>query len=110
MLIITRNRISLTRGDTASFKVNLKNEEGSNYILTDGDKLIFTLKKSTVSEEILIQKNIENGEFKIYPDDTRKLFYGNYVYDIQLTKENGDVCTVVKPSLFEILSEVNFYE
>ena len=49
-----------------------------------------------------------NGEIRISPDDTKNLEYGQYVYDVQVTMANGDVATVIPPTTFNILEEVNF--
>lgn len=110
MIQIKRNKISLTRGDTASLKLNLKNEKGESYELKDGDKIVFTLKKSPISDVVIIQKILENNEFRIVSSDTKNLDYGPYIYDIQLTNYNKFVNTVVPPTLFEVLPEVNWDE
>lgn len=108
MLCIDKNKISLTRGDSAVFNVDLINEHGQVHHLSEGDLLIFTLKKSTRTKEIILQKHIERNEFKLSPDDTHELNFGYYVYDIQLIKVNGDIQTIVPPTSFEILQEVNY--
>ena len=38
------NNITLTRGDSASIAVALKNPDGSDYTLQSGDELLFTVK------------------------------------------------------------------
>jgi len=110
MIRINRNRIYLTRGDSASFTIELEDDCGNQYFLEDGDELVFTLKKSVMDKEFIIQKRVMDYEFKLYPEETTGLTYGNYYYDIQLTKINGDVCTVVTPTLLEICPEVTFNE
>jgi hypothetical protein len=42
----------------------------------------------------------------IYPEDTKELEFGSYVYDIQLTKANGDIDTFITASKFKITAEV----
>ena len=42
----------------------------------------------------------------LYPTDTQTLEFGTYVYDIQLTKANGDVDTFITASKFKITAEV----
>ena len=108
MLTVKRNKISLTRGDTASLKLILKNEKGEIYKLNGGESIVFTLKKSPNSDVVIIQKKLENNEFRINSSDTHNLEYGPYVYDIQLTNDNNLVNTVVPPTIFEILPEVNW--
>lgn len=108
MLIITRNRISLTRGDTAVLQIELRNSKNEIYHIRDGDELVFTLKKTTSTDTILIRKCAVEMTVKLYPEDTKDMIYGMYTYDIQLKKENGEICTVVPPSIFEIMEEVNY--
>ncbi|WP_317316525.1 hypothetical protein [Longibaculum muris] len=108
MLKVENNIISLTRGDTALLNVEIVNNEGEIYELEDGDICEFTLKKYTSSDNVLIKKEVVSGEIKISPDDTKNLDYGQYFYDVQVTMANGDVATVIPPTAFNILEEVNF--
>lgn len=108
MLKVENNIISLTRGDTALLNVEIVNDEGEIYELEDGDICEFTVKKYTSSENVLIKKEVLNGEIRISPEDTKNLEYGQYVYDVQVTMANGDVATVIPPTTFNILEEVNF--
>ena len=48
------------------------------------------------------------NSFKILPDDTKNLDYGVYKYDVQIITESNDVFTVIGPSDFVLLGEVNF--
>lgn len=106
MFSIEGNTISITRGDTGLFDIELYDMDGNKYEMQDGDSIIFTVKKGTEGEEILIQKT---GLFiEIDPTDTKNLKYGTYKYDIQLTFADGRVCTVVTPSDFKIRDEVTF--
>lgn len=108
MLEVKNNAIYLTRGDSAQLHVEITNDLGEIYELEDGDICEFTLKKSTSNNTVLLKKKIINSELKITPDDTRNLKYGEYWYDVQVTLANGDVSTVISPSLFVVLEEVNF--
>jgi hypothetical protein len=80
--------IYLTRGDTMYFEAAAyaKDDDGKavQYELQDGDKLVFTMRKTT-SSEILIQKDVTGGYAKINPEDTQSCEFGKYVYDVQLT-------------------------
>lgn len=103
------NEIILTRGDTLHLEVNITNQEtGEPYELQPDDKLEFTLKKSTICEDILIKKEITSDRFTISHNETKNLSYGVYWYDIQLTQANGDVTTIIGPSKFKVTEEVNF--
>lgn len=108
LVVTIMNDISLTRGDTLHLQITLTDQEGEVYTLQDGDALVFTVKKNTSSDVVLIQKNILNSDITISHEDTKNMSYGTYVYDVQLTQANGDVTTVIKPSKFIITEEVNF--
>ena len=101
------NDIIFTRGDTVQYTVELYDGEEA-YILQDGDKLVFTVKENVYTKEIVMQKEILNNQFTIDHKDTESLSYGDYVYDVQLTFANGDIQTVIKPTLFRLTEEVNF--
>ena len=101
------NEIKLIRGDTAYFNVEIRDEYNEIYDLQDTDKLVFTVKASVYDEDVLIQKDIRRN-ITIDHDDTKNLSYGDYVYDIQLTKDNGEVNTVIPPTKFSVLEEVNY--
>ena len=102
--------IELTRGDTARITVNITNDtNNSDYVLSNGDTLTLTIKKSTKDTDILVQKTINGSNlFHIEPKDTADLEFKKYKYDIQLSTESGDVFTVVGPYDFKITEEVTY--
>lgn len=108
---IQGTNLSMIRGDTESIVVSCI-KDNRPYI-EDGDIIYFTVKKSVKTEEKLLQKIItifkdDKALIEIEPQDTKELKYGKYVYDIQLTKFNGEVKTLVHPSNFEIEGEVTY--
>ena len=100
--------IRLTRGDTARFSVKINNDISDNeYDIQDNDELKFSVKRKIKDETPCVQKSITGtNTFIIEPQDTDRLAFGSYVYDVQLTTAGGDVYTVIEPTLFEILTEV----
>lgn len=111
MLQITSNEVSLTRGDSADLHVIIYDLEGNVYELQTGDTLTFTMKYNCITEDIIIQKDItEDSTIHIHPEDTNGLNYGTYWFDVQLTKEDGKVYTVIDPHKFNITKEVTFDE
>lgn len=103
------NNVTLTRGDNASIAVALKNPDGSDYTLQSGDVLLFTVKYNCITEDIIIQKDISSdGIINLIPSDTNDLLYDVYFYDVQLTRANGDVNTVIPPRDFIVAKEVTF--
>lgn len=104
-------RFEIVRGDSADFDIYLPiyNDEGEvigEYDLEPGDTLLFTVKKNTKTDDVLIQKS--GKHVSILPEDTEGLSYGKYVYDVQLTYSSGFVDTVILPHEFKINEEVTF--
>ena len=109
MFVIERFTISITRGDTGIFTLNLMN--GRQAYDYSNDTVVLTVKKDTQTTEHLIQKAITYGEnVVIAPADTANLPYGEYVYDVQVTTAGGLVDTVIPPSKFIVMPEVTFGE
>lgn len=102
--------IRLTRGDTARLEITIENSlDGSEYLMDPDDVLIFTIKKSVKDSESLVKKESRgNNAFHIEPNDTSELSFRKYFYDVQLTRANGDVYTVIVPTTFEIMKEVTY--
>lgn len=96
----------ITRGDTASFGITIKDASGTEYTPQTGDIVTFTVKKSTKKEEALIQKT--GVSIALEHDDTAELKYGTYVYDVQLEYANGDIDTFIGPADFVITEEVTW--
>lgn len=92
MLTLDEDTISLTRGDTGYLELALKNGEQDWEV---GDTVTLSVKKDIDSEDYLLQKQGQAGQvIIIYPEDTRDLEYGRYVYDIQVNTVLGEVFTV----------------
>lgn len=106
MFNITNNIMQITRGDSAVFEIEVYDADDKQYTLQEGDLLEFTVKKNTKASEALIHKI--GSLIELYPEDTKDLKYGNYVYDVQLTFASGSVDTIITPTAFAILEEVTF--
>lgn len=103
------NTIHLTRGDTARFRITQATNlaTGEQYVFLPEDTLEFTIKKSISDIEPVVHKTISGGEIiHLLPEDTKTLSFGRYVYDVQLTLANGDIYTIIVPTIFEIAKEV----
>lgn len=100
------NTIRLTRGDTARITISLEDDSGNGYEMQDTDELILSVKLNIRDEQYALQKTVTGSNmFYLKPEDTGKLAFKKYVYDVQLVT-NGEVYTVIEPSTFEILKEV----
>lgn len=94
MMKIKNNTITITKGDSASIKVNLKTEDGSKYVMHSGDKLVMTVRKSFDSP-VLMQIESTTNIIDLFPENTKCLEKGSCVYDIELQTSAGDVFTVI---------------
>lgn len=106
LFIDSDNNIKLTRGDTAKLKLTIMHDD-EEYDFSS-DLVQFTVKRNTVTEDIIIQKNFNGDTITILPTDTKDLYYSDLIYDVQIITPNNEVFTVIEPSLFEIAEEVNF--
>ena len=101
MFFIENGTIVLTRGDSAEFDIDIKDNTGAPYILKDGDKVQFAVRSIEDFAEENPPKNpliVKDGiNVKLINDDTKNLPFGDYVYDIQVTFANGDRDTIACP-------------
>lgn len=110
MFLIQNENIKITRGDTGVLALKLCNADGTEYVIQDGDKILFTVKNNVYTKDIIMQKQFADLQIKINPSDTNDLSYGTYYYDVQLTTNSDDVFTVITPHKFEVMSEVTWNE
>lgn len=92
MLKIFGDEIAMTRGDTVRMNLSLVDARKNPYELKEGDTAYFTVKKDS---EVVISKEVSEGEIVIYPNDTASLEYGTYDYDVEVALGNGDINTVI---------------
>lgn len=111
MFEIDKNQnIKLTRGDSAYSVVGMVAKKSKvPYVPQSGDVIRFALKKDYEDETVLIRKVIPNDTLLLHiePSDTEDLPFGDYVYDIEITKANGDVDTFIDRKIFKITEEVD---
>ena len=101
---VIRNRISITRGDSAQITLTIRDRvTGSVFILGEGDRLTFTLKRFITDKEPVLTKTLGQGirqEQERYvlhfrPEDTQSLACGRYVYEMKLMRKNGYTDTFI---------------
>lgn len=119
MLKVSKNKVYITRGDSAYFDITITNPDGSVYALNDGDTVQAQVRTIANTGELLIDASMENGKIYIEnnsiiwhltPEDTRDLDIGTYYYDIQLVTSANDVFTFIESSPFKITDEVTWHE
>lgn len=97
--------IYMTRGDTEGIIVNL-----TGYTPQAGDTVEFTVRRKIGNAPVIYKKAEFDGAratIRIEPEDTERLRFGDYVYDVQLTY-GGTVKTVVTPSTLTLGKEVTY--
>lgn len=107
--------ISMVRGDSESITVACYDKTGGEPVfvpLEDGDTVYFTVRPDAMGE-IVLQKIIDDfpegkAVIAFTPEDTASLDFGDYVYDVQLTRANDTVTTLMKLSRFRIEEEVTY--
>lgn len=95
---VSKNQISMTRGDTVILEVNIDYAEtGEIYRPREGDEVRFSLKKYLYDKTALLVKDIPTGTLllRIDPEDTANLSFGRYYYDIQVIRNDGMVDTII---------------
>lgn len=100
------NKISITKGDNASLRVNLIDVNKVNRPVFDDDTIVLTVRKNVNDITPTISKTAVNGVISFNPDDTKDLDIGLYVYDIQLTTFDNKIYTVIPLAYFDIKEEV----
>ena len=113
MLYISKDGvIELTRGDTARLSVDTtyidSDEKEYPYLMAEGDTLVFSIKKNVKDFKSCVEKKAINGnEFHLKPEDTAKLAFGKYVYDVELQTADGERYTIIEKTTFKICEEVS---
>lgn len=101
-VIVKKNNITMTRGDTARVDLKVYNDNGSLYTPVEGDVIRFAAKKSYADETVTILKDIpiDTLELVLEPEDTKLLDQpSTLVFDIQITMKDGTVDTFIKGTL-----------
>lgn len=108
MLKIDETSIYLTRGDSAAIQIHLEDKSGNPYVPVEGDEIRFALKRNYEDFRCLIQKSIPTDTLllNLTSLETKKLDFGKYYYDIQLSRLDGTVDTFIDRAVFTITEEV----
>ena len=107
---ISGTTITLTRGDTLRLKVDIVERDGiTPYRPVEGDKIRFAMKSNYNDPKPILVKDIftDTLELVLEPEDTKALEFGKYVYDIQLTRADGQVDTFITKSTLKLTEEVD---
>ena len=110
MFKINGTTMYLTRGDTLDVTVTILNADGSVYTPVTGDQVRFAVKSTYKDQRTILNVDIPTDtlRLRVESDDTKKFTARKepYVYDIQLTKEDGTVDTFIDCAQLYITEEV----
>lgn len=105
---VSGTTITLTRGDTFMANISINKQDDTPYTPVEGDSVRFAMKSSYEDAEPVLVKNIPIDTMRLIfePDDTKELPFGQYVYDVQLTKASGEVDTFITKAKLKLTEEV----
>lgn len=112
MVEIKGTTITMIKGDSVIIKISITDSDGNEYTPESGDRIRFAMKRNYTDAVplLVIEIPIDTMELVINPEDTKELeaglSKGRYKYDIELTKEDGTVDTVIPRAELVILEEV----
>lgn len=105
--------ISMTRGDTPSFKINLttKDDDGNvvPYVVKADDEIVFAVKENELAVDVLIKVIVPHDSMilKIPENQTKYLGLGKYVYEVSLNNDNDEFHdTFIANKVLELTTEV----
>ena len=101
------NAISITKGDNAFIQIDIKTLDQQLYEIKENDIITLTVRK-TAKSDVAFKESAVGNIISIVPTDTNSLATGLYVYDVQLTTEQGLIRTVIPASPFYITEEVTY--
>lgn len=90
------------RGDTGVIRVNMY----QIHRYRSGDTATLTIKKHLRDEKPILQKETDSGYFAMTHEDTSKIPYGVYWYDIKLKLSEEQYFTVAGPAQYHLLPDV----
>ena len=101
------SKITIIRKDTGDLTITIE-----NYLLDEGDEVVFTVNTGYDLEHSLIHKRITEFQdhsalVHLNVEDT-DLEPGEYLYDIQVNTADGRVDTVLGPAKFKIIGGITF--
>jgi len=103
------NAIHITKGDSGTLNVELKDSEGQAYVPQLGDRIIFRVANNAGNAFLTKEADIEpdSNLITFLPEDTNSIPTGQYRYEVELVTEPGDHYTVIEYSVFEIGEEIH---
>ncbi len=107
--IANNTAITMTRGDTLLVNVDIIDEDGNIFMPVEGSNVRFAMKEKIDDLTPVLTKDIpiDTMTLRLDVDDTKRLAFGRYIYDIQLTTPEGDVDTFIAKATLRLTEEVH---
>lgn len=107
---MNKQPVRIVQGTTNSFSINVIDDDGVDYTLTDSEKLFMGIKYDTMASEPAVIKEAVSSEDGAYvvtldPADTEGLTPGRYFYDVSL-QSGDDLYNIIELSAFDIIPGV----
>ena len=102
------NQIRMTRGDTATMLVSVFDLDEKPYEIKPTDTVTFTVRTDAESAIALQLTADEQHYITILPEHTAELEPDIYVYDVQLTTEDGYNYTIIPRTYFILTEEITY--
>ena len=107
----------MVRGNSLELPVLLSQEDGTPYILAEGEVVRFGVKKSDYDTELLIEKDLTAAEqeedgtlvFHLAPQETIGLIPGEYLFDIGI-QSGAEYYTPISGSALVLKPNVTAYK
>lgn len=108
--------IVVRKATTYFFRIRITDGNKNTVLLTDTDKLIFTVNKRLIesNDDPVIKKIMTSDDelegcygFELTPEDTADISTGTYYYDAGVQRENGEFYRIMIPDQFIIKSSLS---
>ena len=115
MVKVEGTTITLTRGDTLEIEVKINDATGMPYSPKTGEVVRFSVKKKIADRAPVIEKvldnetlilRLESEETKVFENPRARGEAIPYVYDVEITLQDGTVSTIINAALINIVPEV----
>lgn len=98
MFFTENNIITITKGDSGCVNLKFKNKDGSEYVPTEADEIVFSVKKKKESfSDIVLEKR--GCEIFFDASDTAKIPSGEYFYDVLIKRGTNERYTAIEGRL-----------
>ncbi|MBQ8540028.1 MAG: hypothetical protein IJ435_00990 [Clostridia bacterium] len=95
MFFTENNDITITKGDSRKINLKFHNKDGSEYVPTQADAVIFSVKKNRESFSGIVSEK-RGCEIVFTASETEKIPSGEYVYDVNIQRSTGERLTVIE--------------